>query len=232
MSANSFHTTHWTAVLAAKEGDTQGRAALRELCVRYREPIRRFIARCIRSDDSRRYGARDAEDLTQDFLAELLEGHKFTALQRREGKFRTYLLGAVKHFLSERRKREQAARRGGEVRHVPIPEDLLRCDFPEDAVFDRDWACSMIDRAVQRLGDAPQTQALLPFLSRELGAEERIELCTSLNMNETALKVALHRLRKRFRRIVRDSIAQTVVSQSQVEEELLYLIAALSLGDR
>ena len=222
--SKDFHTTHWTAILAAKDGGT----ALHELCVRYREPIRRFIQRSVQPDDSRRYGNRDADDLTQDFLAELLGGKMFVGLKRRDGKFRSYLLGAVKHFLSDLRKREQAGRRGGDVRHVPIQNELEHFETPSDAVFDRDWARSTIDRAVEQLGNFPETQALLPWLSKTLTAEDRSELCVTLGMSDTAVKVALHRLRKKFRRIVRNSIAQTVESDSEVDAELAYLIEVLS----
>lgn len=224
MTNSDFHTTHWTAVLAAKDGG----AALRELCVRYREPIRRFIERTIRTDDARRYGQRDAEDLTQDFLAELLDGKMFAALERRHGKFRSYLLGAVKHFLSDLRKYEQSNRRGGAIKHIPIHDEHFVFDASHDAFFDRDWARSTINRAVEQLGDAPETLALIPWLSQELVAEDRAKLSDSLGMSDTAVKVAVHRLRKKFRRIVKESIAQTVESVSEVDAELAYLIQALT----
>lgn len=227
MSDGGFHTTHWTAVLASKEGDTQGRAALHELCVRYREPIRRFIERTVQADEPNRYGRRDAEDLTHDFLAELLKGGMFVGLERRAGKFRSYLLGAVKHFLSDLRKREQATRRGGAARHVPIKDDLPKFDLSQDAAFDRDWARLTIDRAVERLGDTPETLALIPWLAREMTATDRVPLRGALGMSDTAIKVALHRLRKKLRRIVRESIAQTVESDSEVDAELAYLVEAL-----
>lgn len=228
MTSSGFQTTHWTAVLAAKVGDTQGRAALAELCVRYREPIRRFIERTIFSDDVRRYGQRDAEDLTQDFLAELLGGKMFDALERHQGKFRSYLLGAVKHFLSDLRKREHSLRRGGNIRMISLENDFPIFDSCNDAVFDRDWARSTIDRAIEQLGDAPETQAFLPWLSKELIAEERTRLAETLGMSDTAVKVAVHRLRKKFRRIVKESIAQTVESDDEIDAELAYLIEALT----
>ena len=227
MSNSDFHTTHWTAILAAKQDDTQGRSALHELCVLYQKPIRCFIERTIRSDDPRRYGHRDAEDLTQDFLAALLGDNMLIGLERREGKFRSYLLGTVKHFLSDLRKREQTERRGGDVRHVAIQADVQSFDSTHDAVFDQDWARSTIDRAVEQLGNTPETQALLPWLSKEQTAEDRLQVCHSLAMSDTAVKVALHRLRKKFRRIVRELVAQTVESDSEIDAELAYLIEAL-----
>ncbi len=209
--------------MAAKDGGP----ALHELCVRYREPVLRFIERSIRTENPRRYGSCDAEDLTQDFLAELLAGNRFDALQRREGKFRSYLLGAVKHFLSDRRKHELSARSGGDIRHISVQDDLPQINQPADAVFDRDWARSTIDGAIARLGNHPQTLALLPWLSKEFTADDRTNLATRLGMNDSALKVALHRLRKRFRLLVRESIAQTVESDAEVDAELAYLIHAL-----
>lgn len=229
MNSSHFHTTHWTAVLAAKESDTQGRAALAELCVRYREPIRRFIVRNITGDESRRYGGRDAEDLTQDFLAEVLAGQMFESLQRHQGKFRSYLLGAVSHFLSVVRKREQASKRGGGMRLISLPNEpgIFVTETLRDAVFDRDWALATIDRALEKLEVNSETQALLPWLSKELTSEDRANLAHSLGMSDTAIKVAVHRLRKRYRRIVREIIAQSVSCESEIESELAYLLAAL-----
>ena len=219
-----FHTTHWSVVLAAKGDDTKAKAALRELCELYRTPILRYIERTIRTDAHRRYGGLDAEDLTHDFLAKLLEGKMFEHLERRQGKFRTYLLGAVRHFLSHIREYESSDRRGGGIVHLSIYGDIAQSN--NDAMFDRDWAAATIEQAIASLGNSPETQMLLPHLTSELTAEDRIQLATELGKSEDAVKVALHRLRKKFRQNVREQIARTVESEAEVDGELDYLIRA------
>ncbi|MCL2305105.1 MAG: sigma-70 family RNA polymerase sigma factor [Planctomycetaceae bacterium] len=220
-----FQTTHWSVVLAAKGDDTKAKAALQELCESYRAPILRYVERVVRTDSPQRYGSRNAEDLTHDFLVRLLEGKMFGHLQRREGRdgcFRAYLLGAVRHFLSNVRQREKPFDRYS----VPIPDEILQIE-DDDAIFDHDWAQTTIDRAIVSLGDAPETQTLLPYLTRELTAEDRERLTAKLDKSETAVKVALHRLRKKFREAVRKQIACTVESESEIAAELDHLIRAL-----
>ena len=117
MKQITFPTTHWSVVLAAKWDDTKARAALRELCESYHEPILRYVERVVRTDSTSRYGGRNAEDLTHDFLVRLLEGKIFEQLQRRVGRFRVYLLGAVRHFLSVVRKHEPATSRKSRTKH-------------------------------------------------------------------------------------------------------------------
>ena len=219
-----FHTTHWSVVLAAKGNDTNAKAALRELCESYREPILRYIERGTRTDSPQRYGGRNAEDLTHDFLARLLEGKMFGNFQRREGRFRAYLLGAVRHFLANIRQQESAAKRSFS-RYFGTMDDIPQHD--DAAMFDRDWAQTTIDRAIALLGDSLETQMLLPYLTSELTTEDRQRLMKELDRSESAVKVALHRLRKKFRQHVRDQIAQTVESESEVDAELDYLIRAL-----
>jgi len=224
----TFHTTHWSVVLAAKGNDTQARAALSELCTSYREPILRYIERTIRTDAPHRYGGRNAEDLTHDFLARLLEGKLFAHFQRREGRFRAYLLGAVRHFVSNVRQRESAGKRVGDG--SPQAADSSRgrgYSEIDDAQFDRDWAQTTIHRAIALLGSARETQTLLPWLTLEMTAEDRARLAAELGKSESAIKVALHRLRKKFRQCVREQIAHTVASETEIDAELDYLIRAL-----
>ena len=219
-----FHTTHWSVVLAAKGDDTKAKAALRELCESYREPMLRYVEREIRTDSPQRYGGRNAEDLTHDFLAKLLEGKMFGNVQRLEGRFRTYLLGAVRHFLANIRQRESAAKRSFS-RYSANVDDISKTD--DEAMFDRDWARATIDRAIATLGNSQETQTLLPYLTSELTAEDRQQLAKELDKSESAVKVALHRLRKKFRQHVREQIARTVESESDIDAELDYLIRAL-----
>ncbi|MGL4942217.1 MAG: RNA polymerase sigma factor [Thermoguttaceae bacterium] len=228
MNQSGFHTTHWSVVLAAKGDDTLARSALKTLCETYHIPVRRFIEREVAGDPSHRYGGRDADDLTQDFIAWLLEGETFTRLQRNRAKFRTYLLGAVKHFLSKTRERESAAKRGGGRKPVSLTTDHASVADVNDAFFDRDWAHSCVEQAIATLGDSDETNVLLPWLTAELSTTDRAELASRLGKSDAAIKVALHRLRKRFRESIRKHIAQTVESPEDINAELAYLIEALA----
>jgi RNA polymerase sigma-70 factor (ECF subfamily) len=192
----------------------------------YREPILRYINRAIRTDVSHRYGGRDAEDLTHDFLVRLLEGGLFAHLSQREGRFRTYLLGAIRHFLSEIRRQESAIKRGGGLVHLPIHDNILQSE--EETMFDRDWAGATINRAVALLGDTRETQMLLPWITCEMPAEDRERLAAELGKSESAIKIALHRLRKKFREHTLELIAQTVEYEAEIGSELDYLIRVLS----
>ncbi len=227
MMKHDFHTTHWSVVLAAKGNDTKARTALRELCKSYREPILHYVRRATAADTERRYGGRNAEDLTHDFLARLLEGNMFERLQRQGGSFRSYLLGAVKHFLGNIRQQEAAAKRGSDVEPISLPDDSAGTNGLDDAVFDRDWAQTMVARTLDSLGKTPETQALLPWVACELDGAARLRLATEFEMSGVAVKVALHRLRKKFRESIRKQIAETVEYESEIDGELDHLIRAL-----
>ena len=225
----TFNTTHWSVVLAAKGDNTRAHAALSELCQSYRKPILRYIEGAVRTNNV--YGRLSAEDLTHDFLVYLLEARLngeglFERVQRREGRFRVYLLKAVQFFLSDVRKRELAAKRGGQIVHVPVHDDIPQTG--EDELFDREWAQTMLDRAIALLGDTPAIQMLLPVLTHEMTAEVSKQLVAKLGKSESAVKVALHRLRKKFRQLVREQIAHTVESEKEIDTELDYLIRALT----
>jgi RNA polymerase sigma-70 factor (ECF subfamily) len=224
---DTFHTTHWSIVLAAKGDGTDAHAALSKLCKMYREPILRHIERTIRTDASHRYGGRNADDLTHDFLVKMLEGKPFANFERQEGRFRAYLLGAVQHFLSNVRQKESAAKRGGDIQFSRYSDDIALSQSHNTAMFDRDWAQATIDRAIVLLGNTPETQMLLPFLTQEMAAEDRMRLAAELGKSESTVKVALHRLRKKFRQHVREQISYTVESEAEIDAELDYLIQAL-----
>jgi len=219
-----FDTTHWSVVIAAKGDDTKAKVALRKLCELYRVPIMRHIERTLQTYSPQRYGGRNAEDLTHDFLVQLLEEGMFEHLERQRGRFRSYLLGAVQHFLSNVRQRESTTKRGGGFVHVSMHDGIPQADEVE--MFDRDWAQMTIDRAVASLGNSPETQSLLPYLTREISAEDRTSLATKLGKSEAGIKVALHRLRKKFRENVREQICETVECVSEVDAELNHLVRA------
>lgn len=222
-----FHTTHWTAVLAVKEGGENAKDALRELCDTYYAPVLCYIERAIQGAAIRVYGPRDARDLTHDFFAQVLEGDMFETLQREGGRFRSYLLGAVKHFLAHVREKETRTKRGGAVEHVALVHEEIAGKENEDANFDRDWARNMLHHAYDSLGNSIETKTLLPWITCELDAENRNRIAEKLAMSDVAVKVALHRLRKRFRETIRKSIAATVEHPSEIDGELDYLVRTL-----
>ncbi|MDQ3622882.1 MAG: sigma-70 family RNA polymerase sigma factor [Verrucomicrobiota bacterium] len=183
----------------------------------------------------------DAEDATQGFFAHLLDKRSLTRVDRSKGRFRTFLLASLKHFLADERDRALAQKRGGG--HAPISLDALaaeeryamepRDDLSPDRLYDRRWAISVTERALARLGaeyeaagKAPLFVALKPLLisgqTRPYG-----EIAAAFSMNEGAVKVAVHRLRRRYGAALRAEIAETVETSAEVESELRELLAAL-----
>jgi len=245
--SSDFHTTHWSVVLTAKGDDTAAKAALATLCETYYQPILKSLGRIVTAGHARLYGGRDATDLTHDFFAQILEGKMFTRLKRDGAPFRVYLLGALRHFLSQLRIREAAQKRGGPghhpeiaqstasspVHYVSLPDEPADSHGFDDAVFDRDWALAMIQRAMRLLepaGDEPRdipAMRLLPWITQEMNAKTRSQLAAELGLSDTAVKVSLHRLRKKFRHTIRVLIAETVKDASEIDAELDHLIRGL-----
>lgn len=224
---SNFHTTHWSVVLAAKGNETAAGVALRELCETYYGPVLHYIERAVSRDSVKIYGGRDAQDLTHDFFSRLLETNMFEHVSRSKGTFRSYLLGAVRHFLAKIREQESAAKRGGDFTQTLLHDNIPDENSNEEAVFDRDWAQTTIRLTLDSLGKTPESQALLPWITREMDAAARTELSEKFGMSEVAVKVALHRLRKRFREAIRTRIAETVENPSEIDAELDYLIKIL-----
>ena len=232
-----FATTQWTRVLAARGESPDARAALSELCEAYYRPVLAFI-RSWTGDDDR------ARDLTHDFFSRLLGGKGVAGVDPQRGRFRSFLLGAVKHFLADVRDRELAARRGGQHEHVPLkPEtDTSPGTDPPDPhaprlekEFDRQWALTILDRVLKALaseheqaGKSRQFEVLKGWLTGD--AEDRSQADDSrlLGMSEGAVKVAIHRLRRQFRELVKREIAQTLEDPAQVADELRYLLSILA----
>jgi RNA polymerase sigma factor (sigma-70 family) len=239
-----FVATRWTLVLRAKGDSPEARAALSELCDAYYNPVLAFLRKERRSDD-------EARELAQDFFARILSSSGFAGADQTRGRFRSYLLGALKHFLVESRLRAQRQKRGGGI----APESLDAVSACEtnpgvelqvadhsiaspDSTFDREWALEVMRRALLALeqeltakGKREQFQLLKPWLAAEDAATSQAEAAQRLGMTEGAFKVAVHRLRKRFGELVRAEIAQTLRNPAQVEEELSHLIAVLSSRD-
>ena len=238
-ASDRFAPTRWTRVLEARGESTEARAALSELCSAYWQPVFSFIRRDGRDEET-------ARDLTQEFFARLLARRGLEFVERGHGRFRSYLLGAVKHFLADERVRAHAAKRGGGA--IPLAleqprEDATTLTLPvpdpsspvADAFFDRQWAVTLVDRAVATLA-AEETRAsrgeqfivLKPWLLGDIESRSQGDVARQLGMNEGAVKVAIHRLRKRFRETVKSEIAQTVDEPAQVSEELRYLVEVLA----
>ena len=234
-----FLATRWTLVLRARRGSPESHAALSELCEAYYPPVQAFIRRVEPDSET-------ARDLTQAFFAELLAQQSVGAVEPGRGRFRSYLLGAVKHFLAESRRKAAAAKRGGGQRPVSLEartstDTTSEWQIPDPAgtapnsLFDRQWATALVDRAVaglasesQAAGRGEQFDALKPWLLGNLADRSQAEAAHELGMSEGAFKVAIHRLRKRFRELVKTEIAQTVDDASQVAEELRYLVEVLA----
>jgi RNA polymerase sigma factor (sigma-70 family) len=239
-SAAPFAPTRWTLILRARGETSESKAALSELCEAYYQPVLRFLRGEGRDEDSVR-------ELAQEFFARILAGGAFDEADPQRGRFRSYLLGALKHFLADQRKHERRLKRGGGI--APESLDAPAADggtttgldvpdpasVPRDADFDRQWALAVMDRALTAMqkefagsGKSEQFDALKPWLVGETSAISQADAARQLGLNEGAVKVAIHRLRKRFREMVRSEIAQTLRDPGLVDEELRHLVEALS----
>ena len=234
--AGQFNTTRWSLILAAAESqDARSRRALEQLCHCYWQPVYAFV---------RRNGAKpeDAADLTQSFFAELLEDKVFARADPAKGRFRSFLLGALKHFLANERRREAAQKRGGKIEFVPLDvalaesrygANLPQCPAPE-AQFDRAWALAILDRALARLrveferaGRGPLWKGLKGFLLGDGTARTFAAAAAELRITEGAAKMTVTRLRRRFYALVRQEISETVSEQRELEQELNTFFQAL-----
>jgi len=231
-----FTTTHWSLVLAAADTeDVLGREALAKLCQVYWYPLYAFVRR-------HGHGPHDAQDLTQEFFMRLLEKDYLGDVDRSKGKFRSFLLASLKHFLSKERARSKTLKRGGG--HVLVPLDALSAEDcyqrePEDnatpeRLFERRWALTLLDRVLTRLSKEYETKgkrAVFDELQGCLtGSSDLLpyaQLAARLGTTEGAAKVAVHRLRRRYRGVLRDEIAQTVADPAEIDGEIRRLFSAL-----
>jgi RNA polymerase sigma-70 factor (ECF subfamily) len=225
---SSFHDTRWTLVSRSRGSDTQASAALSELCEAYYAPVVAFLRREGREEDT-------ARELAHDFFAKLLAGGAIEGARPERGKFRSYLLGALKHFAADQRDKASAAKRGSGLQPAELDDEMT--DFAAekpDAEFDRQWALTVLARSLSRLeaamaseGKMAHFDALKPWLTAEADSTPQTVAAEKLGLSVEAVKVAVHRLRKRFREAVKAEIAQTVSDSSDVREELDALMAAL-----
>ncbi len=230
-----FKTTHWSVVLDAGGVDpVQSGAALATLCQTYWYPLYTYVRRL-------GHGAEDAKDLTQEFFARLLEKQWLAQVDASRGRFRSFLLAALKHFLTNEWRRMQTAKRGGGQRLLSLDDTAEAMyahepasDLTPEKLYERRWALRLFERALDRLARDYQTtgrqdvyEALKGFLSAEAKDGEYAEVGERLGMSSGAVAAAVHRLRQRYRELVRDEIAQTVTDGTGLEEEMRSLLAAL-----
>jgi RNA polymerase sigma-70 factor (ECF subfamily) len=232
-----FATTHWSVVLAAGHDSAPGaREALEKLCRTYWYPLYAYIRR-------RGYGEQDAQDLAQGFFARLVERNYLEAVGRQKGKFRSFLLAALNHFLSDEWDRARAEKRGGgqtfislddhtaEERYRQEPADELN---PEK-IYERRWALTLLEQVLRQLeaefaatGKRQLFEQLKVFLLEDKGVGSYAESAARLEMTEGALRVAVHRLRQRYGELFHDEIAHTVARPDEIEEEVRHLLRVLS----
>ena len=225
-------------VLRARGDAPQSQAALGELCEAYWTPVFRFLRREGRSED-------DSRELAQEFFTRLLSSGSIGQVDPERGRFRSYLLGALKHFLAERKRNEGRQKRGGNAVLVSIEaggtDTSHQLPIPDpngpvpDAWFDREWALAVMDRglnavqsACEESGKRKQFEVLKPWLVGDTKNLSQADAGSELGMTTGAIKVAIHRLRKSFRDAVQSEIAQTVTDSDDIAEELRYLVEVLS----
>lgn len=233
-----FQQTQWTVVLATQDSDPDlARPALEALCTAYWPPLYAFVRR-------RGHSRWEAQDLVQGFFASLLENDANLNVHPDRGRFRTYLLAGMKHYLSDEQRRKKAEKRGGKIPHLSIDADAAEArggsldpvdTRTADRLFDRHWALCLLDTVLDRLeqenrdaGKDALFAALNPVLTDPTARIGYADVGAELGMSEAAVKVAAHRLRKRYRSLLREEIGRTVDSTRDVDQELQTLIEALS----
>ena len=232
-----FATTHWTVVLAAGQRHTpQADGALAELCQTYWFPLYAYVRR-------RGHNKQDAEDSVQAFFARLLEKNSLANVGSEKGKFRAFLLAALKNFLVNEWKKSQRLKRGGGEQLLSLDWETADTKFQvaatnepsPDKAFDREWALALLAKVIERLqkecvadGKGKLFEQLKTFLMAGGGDSAQSEVAKSLGMEEGAVRVAIHRLRKRYRQLLRDEIANTLADAAMVDEEMRALFGAFA----
>ena len=230
-----FATTHWSVVLQAQGESPEAEEALEKLCRVYWRPIFSFLRR-------QGIGREEAEDLTQGFFASLLEHRNLDAVRKEKGRLRSYLLGALKYFLGDERRRAMAIKRGKGEQLIAL--EGLRTDerFEVEAadpvtpelIYERQWASTLLEQVLGRLKDefcAAGKPALFDSLKKllpdEPGAPSQAEIAAQLGMKENAVRQAFHRFRQRYQSLIREEIAHTVATPGDIEDELRHLISVV-----
>lgn len=234
---DAFNTTRWTLVLAASRRRTpEADAALESLCATYWYPLYAYARR-------RGYTREDAEDLTQAFFLRLLEKNGLKGVSAGRGRFRAFLLASLKHFLANEWDKTQRQKRGGALMHLPLDwtmadslyEACVSREPSPDAAYDREWAVALLKQVLARLevefieaGAGQQFQELKIYLTAGKGATPYEAVAERLAMDAGTVRVAVHRLRKRYRLLLREEIAETLDDAAQVDEEMQVLFGSFS----
>ena len=231
----AFATTHWSVVLTAQGQSPAADQALEKLCRTYWWPLYGFVRR-------NGHNPEEAQDLTQGFFALLLERRDLDVVRREKGRLRSYILVSLKNFIAKAKRRELTLKRGEGRALVPLDEliarehaDLEPADnLTADKIYERRWALTLLEQVLTRLeseyrsaGNEKLFDCLKEFLSDEPGRRSQAEVAAELGITENAVKQAFHRLRQRYRQLLRDEIAQTVAVPGDVEDELRHFISVL-----
>lgn len=229
-----FPTTHWSALAKATlSGDARSREALEELCRRYWQPLNQFVR-------ARGIPETEAKDVTQSFMMHLMQHSVFNRADREQGRFRSFLLGALSRFLADEYDRRNALKRGKGIEHVSIEGATRPIEIASHAgvdgsvIFDREWALIIMETSLRRLRSEfkesrreSKFEVLKSFLPGGPGAGPYEAAAGKLGVSIPAFKSELHRLRARFRELVRLEVAQTVSAPHEIEEEMNHLQSVL-----
>lgn len=232
LRVDAFLTTRWTCVCLAKADSEEGRRALADLCEAYYEPVQVYLRHVLRDADA-------ARDMAHAFFADLLGGGRMAGAERQCGRFRSYLLGAVKHFVSHQKQMARRLKRGAGMEAVPLDNAEaaavadLRALSP-DAEFDRQWAVTVIKRALELLraecvaeGRGEFFDSASGLLSGQAGHGDQTALAAACGMSYDAFRMAVTRLKKRLRQCVKAEVAGTLDDSAAVQAEMESLFAAL-----
>lgn len=230
--AAQFHTTRWTRVCLAKADSEDGRRALADLCDAYYEPVVAYLRSVLRDADA-------AREMSHAFFAGMLAGGTIHTAERERGRFRSYLLGAVKHFVSSQRDAARCLKRGGGVEPVALDDPEVhavqdvRVSSP-DAEFDKQWAVTVLERGMEALraechaeGRGAFFEGVRPLLTGDSAYGDQGALAAASGMKVEAFRVAVHRLKKRLRQCVKEEVAGTLDDPASVQDEMQTLFAAL-----
>lgn len=236
-TAGVFVTTHWSVVMSACDRPSpQSYQALETLCRTYWHPLYAYIRHL-------GHGPQDAEDLTQEFFARLLSKQYLKAADRQKGRFRTFLLVALKRFLANEWKKGRALKRGGGQSMLPfdtvLAEKLYTAESPSQSspeqLYERRWALALVEQALGRLradyerqGKSAEFERLKAYLTAERGGIPYAQVASQLDISEGAARVSIHRLRRRFRELFQQEVAGTLANPDNLQEEMRHLQEVLS----
>ena len=238
-SAAQFRTTRWSVVYRAGATECpaeEGHRALEELCRAYWSPLYAYVRR-------QGYSPEDAQDLTQEFFSRLLEDHSLASVHENKGRFRSFLLASFKHLLANEWKRATRQKRGGGAVHFSLEEEMSagRTQFEgldhldPEKLYERRWAETLLQRVLDHLREEWENKDatrhfddLKPFLVDGRGSSSFADAAARVGVTEASLKWAVHKLRKRYRELVREEIAHTVNSENEIDDEIRYLFSVLA----